>query len=662
MSSWPESSIGEQSVNNCLKLMLLILLVKPVSGLGQQPPASSFESLVAAAQQAQAANDYAAAANDYAQAVKIRADIPELWANLGLMDQEAGDLHGATRSFLEAHRLNPSLYVPNLFLGIDALRANQAKEAIPFLMKAEKSNQVDPQPSLELGRAYVAVRDYSSAVAALTRSIHRNPKLGLAWFTLGIARLDQVEAEARRMSTEAPDSPYAKALFAESLDKQARYQEAAKLYREVLLSKKQPPCIHSELGFSLLGQHDAAGAAAEFSVERAENPQCGQAVLGQTRMAIDGGAEEQAVKLLHDLWKSDHGFVTSSVARSFDGVSSDHISVFLGYLAQRRDELPTDLYSALVAAASNGTAPESAESSAAQFARSELETGSSNAPRLSAEAYYASGEFQWCASRASQSPTAGREDKLLLLATCSFFTGDYEQSSRAAASLAVLQPKSVEALYWSIAANERLAFQSLTRFEELEPNSAKSHILLGDLYRQRERFDDAQNQYERALRIAPDDPAALLGLASAYLANNELDKAIEAERLALAHNPDDPELNLVMAEAMVAQHNYAGAGPFLDKSLHAKLQMLPHVHALMGEVYAGTGRTQDAIDQFRMGLSSDEDGSIHYQLARLYRQIGDSKSASEALEQMRIIKEQRRARGMRIVDDSDSSPSEAASR
>src|SRR5271156_144341 len=96
MYSWEENSIGEQRVNKRVQLLWLILLVKLVPGFGQQP-ASRFESLVASAQQAQAANDYAAAANDYAQAVKIRADIPELWANLGLMEQEVGDLQGATQ-------------------------------------------------------------------------------------------------------------------------------------------------------------------------------------------------------------------------------------------------------------------------------------------------------------------------------------------------------------------------------------------------------------------------------------------------------------------------------------------------------------------------------------------------------------------------------------
>ena len=80
-------------------VLLLALLVKPLPGLGQKPAAPTLESLVAAAQQAEAANDYAAAEKAYRQAVRIEPNMPELWANLGLMQQEAGDIAVAIPSF-----------------------------------------------------------------------------------------------------------------------------------------------------------------------------------------------------------------------------------------------------------------------------------------------------------------------------------------------------------------------------------------------------------------------------------------------------------------------------------------------------------------------------------------------------------------------------------
>ena len=119
--------------------------------------------------------------------------MPELWANLGLMQQEAGDIASAVPSFQQANHLNPSLYVPNLFLGNDYVRTGKAPEAISFLTKAEKTNKTDPQAPLALGRAYYAMGKFSAAAQEFERAVALDPKLGAAWFALGIARLNQVE-------------------------------------------------------------------------------------------------------------------------------------------------------------------------------------------------------------------------------------------------------------------------------------------------------------------------------------------------------------------------------------------------------------------------------------------------------------------------------------
>jgi predicted Zn-dependent protease len=150
-------------------------------------------------------------------------------------------------------------------------------------------------------------------------------------------------------------------------------------------------------------------------------------------------------------------------------------------------------------------------------------------------------------------------------------------------------------------------------------------------------------------------------LALAYLSNNNVEKAMETARAGLEHNSQDPELNLIVAETMVATRQFAGAEPYLMKSLNVKPQMVGRVHALMGKVDAETGRTKDAIDQLKLGESSDEDGSVHYLLARLYRQIGDTKEATAALEQVKTIKRQRLERSMKTIEDPDLSSLETPS-
>ena len=415
--------------------------------------------------------------------------------------------------------------------------------------------------------------------------------------------------------------------------------------------------MHSALGFSLLMHRDSEGAATEFAAERAAHQECSLALLGQARMAIDSGDNQQALNLLQQLWVRDHGFVVTNSAMLLDGVSSDAIVAFAAYLAQQSTTVPDDLRNALLAALNGSGQTLDVSRKTITTRESAAEPGTPS--HKTAEQFYAAGEFTQCAYRLNPATVAGRADKLKLLAACAYFAGDNQLASSAATTLETLQPHSPEALYWSIQANERLALQSLTRFQQLESDSSRSHILLGDIFAKLERFDDAEAEYYKALALTPGDPAAMFGLASAYMSNNNVDKALEIASAAVKRSSQDPELNLVMADALIAKDRFAEAEPFLMKSLSVRPQLLGHVHSLIGKVYAEAGRNNDAIAQLKMAESSDEDGSIHYLLARLYHQVGDLKDASAALEEVKAIKEQRRKLGVKLVEDPDLSSLES---
>lgn len=599
-------------------------------------------SVMASAQQAQVANDYAAAANDYRQAVTMRPDIAELWANLGLMQHEMKSYAEAARSFQHALKLKPSLYVPNLFVGMDYIRMGKTQEAVPYLQKAEKMNGADVLPPLSLGRAYTAQGRFMPAAHAYQRAIQLDPKKSEAWFGLGIVRLDQVEEDARRMTEEAPNSSYAKALYAESLVKQGRYKEAATSYQSALAEEPQPPCLHAELGFLSLKQGDAGEAGSEFKAEHEKGDGCSLAALGEVRLRMDAGADEDAMKVLDDLWNKDRGFVRANASLLVDGLASERSVEFRQFLAQKQASglIPSGTYEAFSEIFGGG------------FRATDEALSPSETTKLSAQENYRTGRYGECANQLRRNLATKDSGSLETLSACAYFTGDYELAANASDSLAAVETHSAKALYWSIKANERLAFIALDKFQQLEPNSARSHLLLGDIYRQRRRFDDALSEYQKALAITPNDPAALLGLASAYLGNGNTEKTIATAQSGLKQEPADAELNLLMGEALVSKHQYPEAEPYLLKALAAKPQMLPHVHALLGQVYAEAGKTQAAMEQLKLGLGSDQDGSLHYQLARLYRKTGDTKAAAVAIEQMKAIQQQYRRGAVTALQDS----------
>jgi hypothetical protein len=82
----------------------------------------------------------------------------------------------------------------------------------------------------------------------------------------------------------------------------------------------------------------------------------------------------------------------------------------------------------------------------------------------------------------------------------------------------------------------------------------------------------------------------------------------------------------------------------------------PRLHLLLGQVYAGTGRTAEAIDEYNRGLAGDENGSIHYQLGRLYLKSGDKVAAERAFAESKRLVRQWNGRALQQLDTDVSRP------
>jgi tetratricopeptide (TPR) repeat protein len=237
-------------------------------------------------------------------------------------------------------------------------------------------------------------------------------------------------------------------------------------------------------------------------------------------------------------------------------------------------------------------------------------------------------------------------------AACAFWRRDFDRSAESAARLLAAAPTDPEALYWSIKANERRAVAALSKFEELAPHSAASSDMVGDLYRRQRQPDKALAEYQKALALDPHDPAAHLGMAAVYLSIGRPDGTIAAAQAGLADRPDDARLNLLMAEGLVAQHNFVAAKSYLRKSLSAPPELRLRVHALLGRIDADAGNTAEAICQLKLALPGDEDGSLHYQLYRLYLKTGNRAEAKIMIVAVRALEAAQRKYAVTAVESS----------
>jgi len=624
-----------------LRTALAICLAVALTNLGvsaivsAEPPQQALQTFLADAAAAQSRGDFSSAAESYRKATEVDPAVPELWANLGLMEYQIGKSRDAIQSFKRAIRLNPRLFVPQLFLGIEYLSAKNPSAALPYLEAAEKLNPRDLQTALSLGSAYAKLGRSEAATAAYLRATEISPANGNTWLDLGTSYLQQVENDARVMSSAYRNSFYVKLRAAETLADEGSLNAAEDWYKEATASAAPLPCAHAEFGITLLRLRKVVEAERQFDLEEKTGSHCGLAPLGMAISAVAQGHPDTGLKALIGLSTADPGFVSSALPLFQGALDAEHIRSLVELAKRHRnaDDDPIDLGSIIDSALTFGGAP------AAPPGEGPLDHASRLSTPESAAQLYANGQYHRCDSsltRAAASLTSAQER---LLAACSFYAGDLLTLSKAAERLKTDPASRLEGLYWESKADEKLAVAALARAGEIEPDSPRMHVLLGDVYRQKRHWSEAESEYRKAVNLDPKSRAARLSLAIVLFTEMKTDEAFDLDKALLSELPDDPEANLLAAEILVQKHDFQEAEPFLARCKNLKIDLVPRYHVLLGQVYAATGRISAAISEYNLGLSADQDGSIHYQLSRLYQKIGDKANAEEEIRISQKVRE-----------------------
>lgn len=579
-----------------LATILLALLTVPVLP-AQQPDADNLlDNLLAKARVAQSNDDFVAAEQAYQQAVHIRPDIPELWANLGLMQHQIGQKKNAILSFRKALARNTGLLVPNLFLGIDLIDSGSPSEAIPYLLAAEKLQPGDIQAPLALGRAYAALQRNLDAGDAYTRALSIDPGNSDAWFGVGMMSLRQVETDTRRLISESPKSTYLTSLQALVFAEEGKLPQAAERYEMLLASPAAPYCSRAEYVLLLARQRESGD-------ETLDDSMCAITPLVRMNKALRVGDYNGAWHDLLTLNRLSREVLRSNLDLLWTGLSAQQLEQVAGSLDMATSQLPEDLLAAL---------------------RSSLHQTSPEVEMFVSKS---------CGTKGPDGPTVPSSAGSISPVECAYYTGDYRRASQEARRLTAAAATHTSGLYWEIRADQRLATAALARAEETATkNSSRIAVLMGDLYRQKQQYGAALSEYQKALRLNPSDSGAMLGTATAYFLEAKYDEALASAQKALAADPREPRLNLLVGEILIARGLYPGAELALNKSLKADPELLPRVHELLGRCYASTDRANDAIREFTLALPSDEDGSVHYELALLYRKNGNIAAMKSALE------------------------------
>ncbi len=190
--------------------------------------------------------------------------------------------------------------------------------------------------------------------------------------------------------------------------------------------------------------------------------------------------------------------------------------------------------------------------------------------------------------------------------------------------------------YWQLQAYSELAQQSFARLLELPP-AVEAYVHRAELERQGNRHQASVEWWKKALELAPRDPKLRTELAVSYfLARNYVAARPVVEEL-LELSPESGQLNYLEGEILLYLQRPEEAIPFLERAVAIQPDDL-YARAALARGLLQAGRDADAVPHLEKALPLDDDGSLHYQLARAYRAAGQRELALDFLKKYRELK------------------------
>ena len=241
-----------------------------------------------------------------------------------------------------------------------------------------------------------------------------------------------------------------------------------------------------------------------------------------------------------------------------------------------------------------------------------------------ADLYERAGKSEWAAIELRKVKPRTAAYCSTRAAECRFLDGKFREALSAAQ-----QSTGAVGRFWAVRAANRLAVEAVSHLETL-PSSAELHLIRAEIAQSRNRNPEGVTEIRAALELEPGNPAIESALAEALVRAHDLGEAIPLlERLTRAQ-PDDGSLLLMYGDALLQSQQVDRAIPILERAAKAE-HALPSARALLGRAYVQAGRYGDAVPHLEASIENDQDGDIHYQLARAYQALDRQEDAQKAM-------------------------------
>ncbi len=629
-----KSAIGR--VERFLFFILLASASRPLNGQAPSMPASeAVKGHFTAAQQAQRLNDYPTAEREYHEVLASEPEFAEAHMNLGLVYQLQNRLGDAMAEFRRALKIKPALTGANFFLGVDYCRLGDGAAALPYLRAAVSANPQRPETWLWLATAQHMTGGIQAEALTLNRALTVHPQDVDILYLLGQAYEHLGKTEVAGLARVAPASSWSEQLLGESYVTGGDWTFAVIRFQNALTLPPPLPGIHVELGEVLLRARRLEPAAHEFDQElqldsnnvralvrrgevrliqgdveacmhdwsraiEIDAPQAEQ-VLGLREIAFGDTASEQLPKA----WR-DRAEKLAAWFRDQPDAAAHFALAFLALQAGDSSDAAAELSSMKLA-----DSPQTSSACTERAIRSEL-----TAHRYSA--------VSRCFPRATRNLPGSLH---IPAAQALFEVGNYEDSLKLLSTLATQDAHSPAAYYWRARCYEKLAMVGYLRLYQADADSYRVHQLLGDLDAVKGDDKDAIEEYRAAIAKKPSVPNLHYSLGHLLWKNLQTEEARTEFENELAINPHHAGALHDLGNTYLLDHQPEKALPYLTRALAVESGD-PELHRDLGSCYTQLRDYRRAEAQLKIAVAADDDGSVHYKLARVYQTLGEKDKAA----------------------------------
>ena len=609
---------------------------------GQSAPApaeksSAIEAHFSAAQQAQHDKDYATAEREYQAVLALAPEFAEVHMNLGLVYQLQDRSTEAMAEFRRALKIKPGLAGANFFLGVDYCKLGEGAKAIPYLKAALKAEPNRPETWLWLATAQEIAGQWQAEVVTLHRALELRPADVDLLYLLGSAYERLGKQEVAHLEKVAPGSSRSEQLLAESYASSNEWPSAVIHFQNALAASPNRPGLHTELGEVLLHAGKVNQAIREFDEELRRNPDNLRALVrrGEARLTqgnVDPALQDWDKAVGIDVEQTERilglretGFGDSALEQLPDS-AREKIQALRDSL-QSRDSPAGHLALAFLAAQTGNLPQAAAESSfAASTAAKDVPTGNCSEREINlALQREGLSSIVPCAGKIFTPSSSA--DFRMRVSSALLEAGQSDAALKALEGLSAAESISAEAAYWRARCYEKLATGAYLRLYQADPDSYRVHQLMGDL--EAAKGDDAKaiGEYRAAIALKPSAPNLHYSLGHLLWKDLKVPEARVALEAELAMNPRHGGALNDLGNTYLFEHQPNKALPYLVRALEANPGNAD-IHRDLGTAYSELRDFHKAEEHFKIAVTDDHDGAVHYKLARVYQSLGEKEKAA----------------------------------